>query len=366
MLNNWLSPVNRKEFGNFKKYSRQQFGKKMLFHKDTFSSLENIQIALVGADIEEANAIRTELYQLEFPFRGLRIADLGNIRKKDHSFLIPVLKELLEGGILPIILGSDINLTLAQFQAYQYKKQANLTIVDEKIRHSIKGKDNNAILSNILKKRKPKLSNLGIIGFQSHFNSNQILNDLESKNFELARLGKVRKEMEETEPIIRNADLFVFNISALKAAEAPDQKNPSPSGFTTEEACQISRYAGLSDKLTSIGFYGFLKQEESNNQTAQVLSQLIWYFIDGFNSRKNDYPVSSAGLVEYIVEFKAHNHQVKFWKSKKSGRWWMEIPEKSKRKKIKYHMVPCSYQDYQQACQENFPDRLMTAYRRFE
>ena len=291
---------------------------------------------------------------------------MGNIRKKDHSFLIPVLKELLQSGILPIIIGSDINLTLAQFQAYQTQKQAILTIVDEKIRHSLKAKEENSIISDLLRKRKPKLSNLGLIGFQSHFTSNQVLNDLESKNFEFARLGKVRKEMEETEPIIRNADLLSFNISAIKAAEAPDQENPSPSGFTTEEACQISRYAGLSDKLSSIGFYGYHQKEDSNGQTAQVLSQLLWYFIDGFNSRKNDYPVSSDGLIEYIVDFKAHDHQVRFWKSKKSGRWWMEIPEKLKRKKIKYHMVPCSYQDYQHACQENFPDRLMTAYRRFE
>ena len=368
MLNNWLSPVSREKFGNFKNYTRLQFGKKLLFHKDSYSSLENIHIAIVGVEEEESDAVRKVLYPLNYPFRGLRIADLGNIRKKDPSFLIPVIKELLDAGIVPIIIGSSNKLTIPQFQAYHLKKEINLAIIDEKIRLNTTKEqlDKSFFLKKLFTKRKPKLFNLGLIGFQSHFTPKRVIDQLLNKNFELTRLGQVRKNIEEVEPIIRDAHLLSFNIAALKAAEAPGQISPSPSGFTSEEACQISRYAGLSDKLTSIGFYGFVMENDSLNQTAQVMSQLIWYFVDGFHSRKNDFPASTEGLIEYIVEYKTLDHQVRFWKSKKSGRWWMEIPQKIKRKKTKHHMIACSYHDYQLACQEKLPERLMTAYRRFE
>ncbi|MEL6638217.1 MAG: arginase, partial [Bacteroidota bacterium] len=128
---------------------------------------------------------------------------------------------------------------------------------------------------------------------------------------------------------------------------------------------KISRYAGLSDKVTSAGFYGFRSQWDQRDQTAQVVAQLIWYFVDGVYHRKNDYPSSTDSLVEYIVDFRDQEYQITFWKSNKSGRWWMQVPVKTKRKHERHTLIPCSYQDYQLASQEELPQRLLDAYKRF-
>ena len=117
--------------------------------------------------------------------------------------------------------------------------------------------------------------------------------------------------------------------------------------------------------LSLIGFYGFNSKLDQNQQTAQVVAQLIWYFLDGYYSRKNDFPVSTKSLVEYVVESKINDMQIRFWKSSKSGRWWMQVPVKTKRKLKRHKLVPCSYNDYQLACSEDIPDRLLNAFKRF-
>ncbi|MCB0575661.1 MAG: hypothetical protein KDC61_13970, partial [Saprospiraceae bacterium] len=76
-------------------------------------------------------------------------------------------------------------------------------------------------------------------------------------------------------------------------------------------------------------------------------------------------PVSKAGLTEYIVEYRRLNYQLTFWKSAKSGRWWMQVPVATRKKLERHRLVPCSYQDYQLACREELPERLMQALQRF-
>ena len=364
MLQNWLSPLPLEKFSPQSAYSRTQFGRKLLFHWKDIPSLERVQIAIIGLHEQEANAIRKELYQLEFTFRSLRIADLGNIRNKDNSFLIPVIKELLDSNILPIILGQDIQHSIAQYQSYHLRKYVNLAVVDERIhlKTNLKEIQPTDYLNIIFSKKKPQLFNLGVLGYQSHFTPRTVLNELSENNHETVRLGEIRKDMTEIEPLIRYADLMTFNIAALKNSEAPAQSNGSPSGLFSEEACQICRYAGLSDRLTSIGFYGYHADLDVQAQTAKTIAQLIWYFIEGYKQRKNDYPVSSRDLVEYIVELKGKNQQIHFWKSNKSSRWWIEIPLKSGKKKTE--MVPCSYEDYKAACQDELSFRLIRAYQK--
>ena len=46
------------------------------------------------------------------------------------------------------------------------------------------------------------------------------------------------------------------------------------------------RYAGLSDKITSVGIFEYNQNLDVNGQTAFLLAQMIWYFIEGFIFRK--------------------------------------------------------------------------------
>jgi formiminoglutamase len=291
------------------------------------------------------------------------VADLGNLRKKeDASFLVPVMYELLSGKVIPLLIGGSDAAARAQFLAYQEAKAlVNMVSVHEQLQLQ----PGNGY-AELLQPRHALLFHFALIGYQTHQTPATLLDYLDQQHFEAIRLGRSRQSIEETEPTIRDADLLALHLAALKQSEAPAVHTPSPSGYFLEEACQLCRYAGMSDKLTSFGVYGFDHTADTTGQTAQVTAQMLWYFTDGYFNRKGDYPVSTNGLTEYIVEFRQTNYQLTFWKSTRSGRWWMQIPvESGKRKYQRHRLIPCSYQDYQSACREELPDRLMQAFKRF-
>lgn len=66
----------------------------------------------------------------------------------------------------------------------------------------------------------------------------------------------------------------------------------------TEEICAISRYAGISDKVAVFGLF----ETQSGELFSQLEAQIIWYFIEGFNFRANEYPFTSKeDYTKYIV-----------------------------------------------------------------
>ena len=171
--------------------------------------------------------------------------------------------------------------------------------------------------------------------------------------------------MEELEPMVRDGDLLTFNISSISGTVAPEQPDPSPSGFSLDESCMICRYAGMSDKLKAFNIVGMNTKVSPHGLTAQSIAQLVWYFLDGVNHRKKDFPVSMDGLMEYIVDLKDHDYQLTFWKSTKSGRWWMQIPFKRGKSIERHRLVSCSYGDYKEASNGDLPDRLLHALRKY-
>ncbi len=365
MFQNWLNPttVHQREASLFK--DTACFIRHIQAYETDLPNLESTQIALIGMQPNHADAIRKALYSLSYNFKGLNIVDLGNLKKDSPSFVIPILKELYEANILPILIGGNNQHIYAQYQAHYTKRaKTNLVVVDERVHFDVNESDNKELyLSKILNNR--KLFHLSLLSNQSHFTSKNIQKYFANRFFDLVGLGNTRAHLEEVEPLLRDADLLAFNIEAIRYSEAPAQNDPSPNGLFGEEACQISRYAGLSDKLSSVGFYGYNSAKDETEMSAKLVAQMCWYFIDGYYNRKHDFPKSTDNLVEYIVDQKEMNHQITFWKSNKSGRWWMEVPVERRKKPTRHHMIPCSYNDYQKATRGELPERLMNAYQRF-
>lgn len=365
MLENWLRPINPDLLDELE-LSEESLGSTIERHEVELPSLKDVRIAIVGIGQEAADRLRRELYPLSFLFGNLKIADLGNIRKEDSAFILPVLQELLEGKICPIVIGHDDKFMQAQFKAHNAAQHSvSLVSVSQRIPFHPKGGVLSSDYLTPILNGKNRLFHFGVIGGQSHFLEKQVMLEMEGRDFDLVPLGKARADLAEVEPFIRDADLISFHLNSLKHCEAPGVQDASPSGFFTEEACRLSRYAGMSDKLTSIGFYGFKSDLDASRQTAQTLAQLVWYFIDGFYQRKNDFPASMDALVEYIVDFKGHDYQLTFWKSNKTGRWWLQVPAKTKKKLERHRLIPCSHSDYLQACKADLPDRLVHALKRF-
>lgn len=360
MLQNWLKPLPASFCKNaLDALPAWSLGQNTLIYRDEMPDLKKVRAVIIGVGDEGANKIREQLYRCTFPFPKGSVADLGNLRKADAALLIPVLFELLSGKVLPIVISGNEDLARAQFLAYQEAKAlVNMAVIDESFR-------SDGVYAPLFKPRHPQMFHFGLVGYQVHQTPPEVVDFLTKSHFDQVRLGKSRASIEETEPVLRDADLLTFHLGALKSCEAPGVANPSPSGYYAEEACQLCRYAGMSDKLTSFGLYGFEPDADRDGLTAQTAAQMLWYLLEGLFNRKGDYPITTSGLTEYVVDFRKLNHQLTFWKSAKSGRWWMQVPVPTKRKHDRHRLVPCSYQDYQSACREELPERLMMALERF-
>jgi formiminoglutamase len=359
---------------------------KAFLQPNDFPSLDEADIAIIGVG-EDRNslfnsgcglapdAIRRELYKL---FQGnfkLRLVDLGNVIRghsvEDTYFaLTAVLVELMERNILPVILGGGQDLTFATYKAYEkLGRIINIAAVDPQfdLGHAGEKLDSRSYMSHIILQQPNYLFNYTNIGFQTYFVDQQAISLMKNLYFDTYRLGMVRANMEEVEPMVRNADMLSVDIGSVRASDAPGNGNASPNGFYGDEICQIMRYAGLSDKLTSIGLYEINPRLDRQAQTAQLAGQMIWYLIDGFYSRKGDFsPDKKKDLVKYTVTMKDFKDEVIFYRSNKSERWWMEVPIRSKHRERyeRHHLVPCSYEDYQTACQNTLPDRWWQTYQK--
>ena len=385
----YFEPVESVNNGYGKRDHKKRMGDEITAFREggPFPSLENIDIAIIGVKEdrravsnagsgEGPAAIREKFYNLfEGPY-DTRIADLGNIisgNTVDDTYyaLCNVCSELLKSNVVPIILGGSQDLTYANYLAYENLGQTiNMFCLDPLFDLGSADKEINSrsYLSKIILHQPNFLFNYTNAGYQTYLVDKEAIVLMEKLYFDTYRLGVVRSNIEEVEPMIRNADLFSFDISSVRYSDAPGNGNCSPNGFYSEEACQIIRYAGLSDKLTSIGFYEYNPLYDNNGQTAMMVAQMIWYFIDGFYNRKKDYPAKDKeGFIKYHVTFKDQSETIVFYKSKKSDRWWMEVPLQTelKNKYERHYLVPCSYNDYKTALNEDIPERWWLTFKKF-
>ena len=351
-----------------------------------FPEYDEADIVLIGVK-EDRNAfnnegcglapdyVRKHLYKLFPGSFELKIVDLGNIKAgfqvSDTYFaLSTVIAELLEKDIFPVIIGGSQDLTYANYQAYQNLGQIiNIVSIDSMfdLGSSEDEVTSRSFLSNIILHQPNFLFNYANLGYQTYFIDQDALKLMKNLMFDTYRLGLLRENLEEAEPVVRNADLITVDVSSIRSSDAPGNANATPNGFYGEEICQIIRYAGMSDKLTSIGFYEANPQHDRDGQTAHLVAQMIWYFFEGYFNRPHDFPFKNdEDYVRYRVNITDHKEELTFFKSKKTDRWWMEIPLQSEQR-IKYqrhYLVPCSYQDYQAACTNDIPDRWWMVYQK--
>ena len=155
---------------------------------------------------------------------------------------------------------------------------------------------------------------------------------------------------------MRDADIVAIDMGVVRCGEAPANENANPNGIYGDDLCAIARYAGISDKVTSFGIYEYNKLFDVNNQTSKLISQVIWYFIEGYCLRTNDYPYGSKdNYLKYLVPFE--NETISFYQSDKSQRWWMQVDIPTQNKYNRHMLVPCSYDDYLNTIEQKVPDR---------
>jgi formiminoglutamase len=352
---------------------------------ERFPDIEGYHIAIIGVGEDRGavhndgtarapDVIREKLYALKISGYPYKILDLGNLKlgntlNDTYSAVSTILMELIKEGILPVILGGSQDLTFAQYLAYQkLEETVNIVSVDASFDLGTTDQPVNSFsfLGKIVLHEPNFLFNFSNIGYQTYFVGNEQIELMNKLYFDSYRLGQVRQDLEEVEPIVRNADIMSFDITAIRQSDAPGNGNASPNGFYGEEACRIVRYAGMSDKLSSFGIYEINPLFDNHDQTSHLAAQMIWYLIDGFYNRKKDVPLKNkSGFVKYRVPVRKDDQEIIFYKSSKSERWWMEVPYHSNKVKYeRHHLVPCSYKDYETALKEEMPERWWQAFQK--
>ncbi len=370
-LHEYLSPINISVLNNDMGYNDKQFAKFIKVYEEEIPDINNVDIVIVGInefrgdgiiiDAGSADTIRAQLYKLHNWHTDVSIADIGNIKSgssisDSYAAVKIVLKELLQLNKTVIILGGSHDNTLGQYYAYKDINQViEATVIDATIDLMIESQlRSENFLLEMLTSEPNVVRHYNHIGFQSYFVHPHMLETMDKLRFDCYRVGAAKERMEEMEPVIRNSHMLSFDIAAIKHSDAP-ASSCSPNGFTGEEACNLLRYAGLSPLLSSLGIYGYNPEHDIKNLTAIQIAQMLWYFIDGKSRSKQEAELQDRkSFNEYHTVF-AEIDTV-FLQSKKTGRWWMQLPNKK--------LIACSYNDYLTASNNEIPERWLRAQER--
>ena len=383
----FLSPVSKKVVAHREVLPTGVLGKEISIHKKSgdLPDLKGVSFALLGVkenrnDINYIggevcfDALRNELYGLYPGNWTQKIADLGDIEKgdtpEDSYFAFKTVSEaLLKKNIIPIIFGGSQDLLYPHYRSYDgMEKMVNIVNVDHRfdLGDAESPISNKSYIGKIIVDRPYKLFNYSVLGYQSYYNPPEEITLMEKLFFDAFRLGEVTSDITLVEPILRDADIVSLDVSAIKSAELSYHYSSSPNGFDSREICAISRYAGLSNKVTSFGLYE-LKDYTKAESAAGLIAQIVWYFIEGVNFRVDDEDFSNEkSFTTYKVP--VDDEILIFKKSNKTGRWWIELPFISNvNNKLKRQtLLPCTYGEYLSATNQEIPERWYKARRKNE
>jgi len=376
-----LLPVSESAMNHLDLAPDQVIGKSIILHTESsgFPSLEDVKIGIIGVT-ENRNAFfptldydldsfRNSFYNL-FPGNWkFKLADLGNLPNgnsvKDTYYAISeICKELNQQNIVTIIIGGSHDIIYPIYKSYStYNRLINIVSIDNQFDFSqeeelISGR---SYMSQIIMEEPNYLHNFTNLGYQSFFISQEELDLMEKLYFEHIRLGKVLDDVSQTEPHFRDADIVGIDMKSLSWTATGTNTFGQANGIDSRSICSLARYSGISDRVSSFGVF----ELPSSPVFHQLLSQIIWYFIEGYSLRFGEYPVNiNDGFKKYIVTLSGR--ELVFYNSEISKRWWVELTNENfmDNKLKRTTLLPCTKQDYDIACADELPDRWWKASRR--
>ena len=328
-----LSPVSDSVIAQIDLLNEQCLGHAIKVHsrENGMPELKGVNIAILGVresrgsvhHIENSidfSAIRRAFYSLYPGNWHTVISDLGDLQPGESSSdtyyaLKEIVTELVKKNVVPVILGGSQDLTYAIYRAYDGLDQmVNLVNIDGHfdLGNSSLPITNKSFVGKIIVDQPYNLFNYSNIGYQTYYNSQEEIDLMEKLYFDSFRLGSLTSELTAVEPVMRDADVVSLDLTAL-------------------------------------------------------IAQLIWYFIEGVNYRMNERLENrETDFLHYSVP--VDDELLSFYKSTFSERWWIEIPFiKGVNNKLKRNtLLPCTEEDYINACNQEIPERWYKAKRKNE
>lgn len=313
------------------------------------------------------NAIRSYLYCLSANSFRTKIFDAGNLKfTKTPSDTYAATRDLTEyffsKNIHLIILGGTQELTIPIYQGVSNCKSGiNISLVDSRIDIGSDEHDfsSTGYLQKIVSDPIQKLFNLSIIGYQGYLTDSKHLDIVSKNKHEALRLGFVRGNFNEVEPVLRDSDIISFDMGAIRNSDCPGNILASPNGLYAEEGCQLARYSGLNERNKLFGIFEYNPGNDPGGQGAHLAAQLVWHYIEARNQKPiPTFSKNEKEIKKFIVNIGPPETELVFYKNLSSDSWWIEVPVN---KKYSYPenitIIACSYSDYQTASKHEFPDR---------
>ncbi|MFQ3369599.1 MAG: formiminoglutamase [Flavobacteriaceae bacterium] len=381
----FLTPVDDLILSHMDLNSSLILGNRITIHSGSTSppELDNIDIAIIGvSEYRNSNnslgenfslmEIRKTFYSL-FPGNwSLNLVDLGDLKlgnsvSDTYLALESIVSGLLKNNIIPVIVGGSQDLTYANYRSYDFlQKTVNIVNVDSNfdLGDSSKPIKNNSYLGKIILDKPHNLFNYSTLGYQTYFNSQEEIDLMDKLYFEAYRLGELSNNIRYVEPVLRDANIVTLDLKSVRSSEVSSKQKFSPNGFSGKEICAISRYAGISNKVSSFGIYEYIPSVE-DEATEMLIAQILWYFIEGVNCRvmdSNFYNEDDFQKYTVLID----DQELVFLKSVKSSRWWVEIPflQNSNNKLEEHSLLPCMHQDYVDASKGVIPERWYKAQKK--
>lgn len=377
----FLEPVEDKVVSIIAVHPQQVLGNQLKIHTQNmgFPELKGVRIALFGVEESrnahypvvkyEMDAFRKEFYQLYPGNWTHEMADLGNLPSGEtpedtYYALKEICLYLRQINIIPVVIGGSQDLTVALYQSFEATNQwVNIVSVDNRFDFSqeedlISGR---SYMSKIIMENPTRLNNYTNIGYQTYLIAQEELDLMDKLFFESIRLGQVLDHVDQTEPYFREANIVSFDMKCLSSLADGTYQLGMPNGIDSRTICALARYAGISDKVNTLGMFDL----PNTGVFHKLLAQIIWYFNEGFHCRYDEYPVPvSQGFTRYTVPMS--DRELVFFKSNKSERWWIEMRNENylDNKSKSSTLLSCTHQDYLNACNDILPDRWWKATKR--
>lgn len=372
-LSHFFHPLDEESIKNARNASRDQIGSFIYQHfsgdPPTVGSGDVVLLGLKSSPKDDApDWIRHFLYGLKSDTPKVRLVDAGDatLNKYDQAsrdHLQQAFEYLLKQQACFLVMGGGQEITFLQYLAtLQQYAAPRLVVVDAYA--DLAGNKSatlqpHTFISNILEESSGKPGDVSLVAYQYPLVGNKYLDELASYHYELFRLSEVRENISTVEPAIRASHMLSFDVGSVRQSDAPGSHHPLPSGLHAEEACRLARFAGLSPALQVLGFYEYNPAFDQHGQTAHLIAQAIWYFLEGYADRYQEHPIlDEQAFYKYITTVTAKAYQLVFFKSKYTGRWWMELPPEQDQNSYG-PIVPCAYEDYLAATWNNLPDRWL-------
>lgn len=319
------------------------------------------------------DSIRKYLYSLSGSSIKHPLVDLGNLKiagtpADTYMAVRDVLSYLIGKGATCLILGGTQEITWPMYLATkEHKDLVNLSLIDHKVDMGNNDGDfsSTCYIEKFINEPGKNLFELNVLGYQGYLCNTLHINALVDLNHELARLGYVRGSMSEIEPMLRDSDIVSLDLGSVKQSDSPGSIAPSPNGLYSEEVCQLARYSGLSNRVSTFGVFELNTKADPLGQSAHLAAQAAWHFIDAFNGRSGFKPITSDKKAQkrFFVKSPIPNIELVFIHNIVNDTWWMEFPP-TKKNNTKPLLAACSYNDYKLASSGDVPERWLRIWKK--